>query len=197
MFDSYLSLLKETWANEYRIVAIDPGSKTLGLCLITVNLDTGTITVNDILTYSAHEAIRYYPDWMLEAHGEMRCRLHAHRRRLKNVLEGFRPHAVAAESAYLGRFAASFESLTEGLSMVRGVVYDYDPTMSLVMVAPATAKQHVGAPGNGSYKDEVREGVLNYPGITWEVDPSAIDEHSADSGAIGIYVACTVLNELA
>lgn len=189
-------LQDHSWANEYRIVAIDPGSDTLGLTLLTVDLRTGAITVNHSETYHASNYLRYLPFGYESAHGSMLSRMWCHRQTLVNLFHQFQPHSVIAESAFLKkRFPRSFEVLTVGLEMIRSALREYSPAMILDLVEPSVAKKAVGHKGNSSDKSGVHQCVIKYPGLIWNVDPLLLDEHSADSVAIGISKAVMVQSE--
>jgi len=104
---------------------------------------------------------------------------------------------VIAESAFLKRrFPHSFESLTIGLEMIRHALGRYCASMRLKTVEPTAAKKVVILKGDPfKDKESVRKGVLQYPGLIWNIDPSKLDEHAFDSIAIGIYEAISIILE--
>lgn len=174
-------------------MSIDPGSDTLGLTLLTVDLRNGQITVQYSSTHEASRMLRYLPMGYEDAHGAMRSRMYCHQQMLVDMMTQFRPHTVIAESAFLKkRFPRAFEVLIVGLEMIRGALRIYNPTMVLETVEPSAAKKAVGHKGNSKDKEGVHQCVINYPGLIWNVDPYSLDEHSSDSVAIGISKAIDI-----
>lgn len=195
-FLPYAALASSDFGSEFRIASIDPGSDTLGFSLLVIDMRTGVITVEHSETYHASRNLRYLPDGYEELHGSMRSRMYCHQRTLTNLLCQFKPHAIVAESAFLKkRFPRSFEVLTIGLEMIRAALYFYDRSARLDLVDPRTVKKAVGVTTNKSDKDLVHLGVINYPGLVWNVDPETLDEHSADSVAIGLFRASLFKSE--
>lgn len=192
----FAELVSSTFGSQFRIASIDPGSDTLGFTLLIVDMRTGVITVEHSETYHASRNLRYLPDGYEELNGSMRARMFCHQKTLTNLLCQFQPHVVVAESAFLKkRFPRSFEVLTIGLEMIRSALYFYDPSARLDLVDPRTVKKAVGVTTNLSDKEKVHQGVINYPGLQWNVDPHTLDEHSSDSVAIGLYRASLFKSE--
>lgn len=180
----------------YRIMSIDPGSDTLGLTLLTVDLRNGTITIEYSSTFEASRMLRYLPPGYESTFGSMHSRMYCHQQMLVDMMGQFKPHAVIAESAFLKkRFPRAFEVLITGLEMIRGALRIYNPWMLLETVEPSAAKKAVGHKGNSKDKEGVHACVINYPGLIWHVDPLSLDEHSSDSVAIGISKASQIIED--
>ena len=189
----------------YRILAIDPGSDTLGVALIDVDLHRFTATLLHASTLTASKAIRHLP-FTVETFGERQARLNTHADGIRGFLYTSYPHCVISEAPYMGRFPQAFETLVECLYMLRGVVGEYDPSMCLETVDSPSAKKAVGAPGKrpkgmdkNAYKETVRQGILATPKliIAPSVSVAHLDEHAIDAIAVGCYkVRCIADNIL-
>lgn len=181
----------------YRILAIDPGSDTLGVALLDLDLNTYQATLVHGGTFNANRAIRSTP-FTTETFGERQARLNSHAHRLSALLSTAQPHCVISEAPYMGRFPQAFEALVECLYMLRGVVSQYDPAMCMETIDSPSAKVAVGAPGKrpkgmskDAYKDTVRQGVLAQSQsrlrIGADVNLYGLDEHAIDAVAVGCY----------
>lgn len=183
-----------------RILAIDPGSSTLGFTMLLVDPIDGTITVDDCFTVTATKHIAKDSIWF-QMYGAKAARLAAIKKITKGILNNLRPDILIAESPFVGRFAAAFEALVEVRDAIKEAVYDYDPTLEYQSIDPMTAKKAVGAvmpKGRKSdKKTPVRDAVLAIQDLEWSdhVDKEALDEHSIDSVAVGYWRAKVFLFE--
>lgn len=183
----------------YRILSIDPGSDTLGVALLDVDLVNNTVTVVHAETFNAKRAIRTL-DFVVETFGERQARLNTHAQGIERLLYTAYPHCIISESPFLGRFPQAFESLVECLYMLRSVVAHYDPSMCLETIDPGNAKRCVGAPtkrpktmSKDGFKETVRLGIrqLNHLRFAPHVNIDTLDEHAIDAIAVGCYkVSC-------
>jgi hypothetical protein len=88
---------------QYRLLAIDPGTTTLGVSLVTIDLVTGLKRV--VLSYTLNAAkslYRYQTE--VETQGERHARLSSHYSALVRIMNEWQVHGVVSESPYLGRF---------------------------------------------------------------------------------------------
>lgn len=179
----------------YRILSIDPGSDTLGIAMIDVDLQHFTATLTHANTIYAGKAIRHH-DFVVETFGERQARLNHHAANLRRYLYSAYPHCVVSEAPYMGRFPQAFETLVECLYMLRGVVAEYDPSLCMETIDAPTAKKVVGAPGKrpkgmdkNDYKETVRTGILGLGKLRLApgVDIWRYDEHAIDAIAVGCY----------
>lgn len=178
----------------YRIAAIDPGTNTLGISFIDVDLKHRTITVVDSTTYRADSRVKE-ESLIYETRGDRAARLHFHYHNFGALLRQFQPHAVIAESPFMGRFPAAFEALCECREMLRRAVADYNPTIPLELVDPPTAKKAVGALVQKGSKENVRDSVLALKDLRWALPYpiELLDEHCYDSIACGYFLGKLVL----
>lgn len=178
----------------YRICAIDPGTNTLGISFLDVGLLQKTITVIDSTTYRADARVRE-DTIVYETRGDRAARLHFHHANFSALLRQFQPHAVIAESPFMGRFPAAFEALCECRDMLRSAVWSYNPRIPLELIDPPTAKKAVGALVQKGSKENVRDSVLALPDLSWALPYpiELLDEHCYDSIACGYSLGKMVL----
>lgn len=178
----------------YRVAAIDPGTNTLGISFLDVDLARRSITVIDSTTYRADTRIRE-ESIVYETRGDRAARLHFHRANFSALLRQFEPHAVVAESPFMGRFPAAFEALCECREMLRSAVHEYNPRIPLELIDPPTAKKAVGALVQKGSKENVQASVLALPDLRWAlpVPISMLDEHCFDSIAVGYTLSKAIL----
>lgn len=172
----------------YRILGIDPGTNTLGIAIVDLDLTTRIPSITMATTLNAGKEVTSYPQ-MIDVHGERRAKLYSHHLNLRYILQQYKPNAVISESPYMGRFAAAFEALVECLFMIRDTILEYDPSMPLETIDPPNAKKAVGASGRGGDKDAVRKAVLALPGLMNNTGSSLslLDEHAIDAIAVACY----------
>lgn len=173
-----------------RIVAIDPGSSTLGTALLLVDPVERTITVGDAFTYNVGVRIDTQ-SLLFEMYGAKMERLNMIFRHMSEHLYQTQPHIFIAESPYVGRFAAAYKALVEVRDVLRQALFNYDRTVQYEDVDPLTAKKAVGALVKKGSKDNVRDSVLALPDLIWapNVQKYLLDEHSIDAIAVGYYRA--------
>lgn len=178
----------------YRIAAIDPGTDTLGISFLDVDLLRRTLTVIDSTTYRADPRVNEQSIFW-ETRGGRAARLQFHRYNFAALLQQFQPDAVIAESPFMGRFPAAFEALCECRDMLRHVVYEYNPAIPFETVDPPTAKKAVGALVQKGSKEDVQQAVLRLPDLQWALPTpiALLDEHCYDSITVGYYLGKLVL----
>ncbi len=172
--------------NTARLLAIDPGSKTMGVSLLEFDFDTRENWVLDSFTIDADRrvgTISYVSDY----HGDRATKLLTHHRALKRLLEEWEPDAVVSESPYMGRFPQAFEALTDTMNVIRSAVREYNMFLHLHKFDPATVKTAVGVSGKSGDKEAIRRALQGLPDLrfTESVLLSELDEHSVDSIAVG------------
>lgn len=179
----------------YRVCGIDPGTDTMGVCFIDLDWDTKRLTVVEAATYAAgrNTGLREHVGITM---GNRWVRLTRLSEILYRLLCAFRPIDVAVESPYLGRFVSAFEALVECRSMLSRTIRQYDPSLSMVLIDPPTAKLAVGATVYKGSKENVRESLLKLSELGWatDVDRFALDEHSVDAVAVAIARCRSIIN---
>jgi len=107
-------------------------------------------------------------------------------RSLNMLIQVFEPDMGIGEDNFLGASPETFKNLIKLTEILRGPFVENDVHLSLVL--PRLAKAVVGADFKGSEKKDVHIGLMKYPYLDANgIDLSIVDEHSADSGAIGLW----------
>lgn len=179
----------------HRILSIDPGTDTLGYSIIDLNVYTGEMLAVEVRTISASRLARTLEHYTV-VHGDKTSRLIVIEEHLYEVMYWFKPHAVIAESPYLGRFPQAFAALVECFNTIRRAVIRYDATIPLEMIDPSSAKKAVGVSKKGSTKEDVKYGVLGLSNLSFKegIEAESLDEHSTDSLAVGVYKCQQVMD---
>lgn len=187
-------LVGDTTVHPIRLLAIDPGTDTLGLSVLDIDPCHRTITLLHAYTYKASDHLHYRQDhscWRDE--DEKYLRLHLHGSHLRGVLEYYQPTYVVHESAFMGRFPKAYQGLTECLYQLRLTVHEYSPYLPFEGITPMEVKHAI----KGIKKDEVAEAVWKIQDlINLDYFRHTLDEHAIDSIAIGYTKANQILNEL-
>lgn len=180
-----------------RLIAIDPGTDTLGTALFEMDLEQMSVAVVDAVTYTASKHVKIsdrYLDYE-RYHGSRSARLYAHMENLLSLFDDYQPHHVASESPFMHRQPQAFEALVECLSTIRLALHHYDPYMVLLTVPPHTAKKAIGITKADKTKDQVRSAItelLRKPEqhkLYYKANTpfEQLDEHSLDAIAVGYY----------
>lgn len=177
----------------YRIMSLDPGTDTLGVAIIDLDLRDYSATIVFANTIKGNKRARLYPE-MEEDFGSRAARLHSLSVVLRELVFKMRPNCVISESPYMGKFAQAFEALVQCLGMIQGVIYEYDPTMVLETIDPPSAKKATGASGRGGDKMAVSNAIRNLVKLrnATGFPIEALDEHTTDAIAVGCYKLRTI-----
>lgn len=172
----------------FRLIAFDPGSTSLGCCLLKKDLDKETIEVDTVYTVTLRDTHLNYKA-LKDYHSSKVIRLLILRDTVAEFINEHKPHAVIVEGNYLGRFAASFAALVECVAIIRSVLYDYNKFLPLYLVDPTTVKKDIGMVRiKGTDKEDVRKALMALEDIDWGIiNPDELDEHSIDSVAVGYH----------
>lgn len=173
------------------VIGIDPGSHTLGIAIVSFNLTDRSLSVVSAHTVDADKLLTFYPQDIVDIHGERRSRLIALQSYLLDYFTSANPDIIVSESPFMGMRVSAFETLTECCAALREAVYQYKQNKPLVMVSPTEAKKAVGVKGKGTTKEDVRAGVLAIPNLRFlnGITINALDEHAVDAIAVA-YSKC-------
>lgn len=184
----------------YRIAGIDPGTDTLGLATIDVDLLTGALSIGEVKTLVGSEGLRYYGR-RRATHGDRFVRLQLLHDSLVMHFTQLQPHAIICESPFFNpRRPGAFYALVEAVSMVQRAVYDYCPEQPLLLVDPARAKANIGVSGKSGDKEAIGPALARQPLLKDSPRLTALpmwDEHSRDALAIAYYQASALRAQLA
>lgn len=188
-------MLKGNPVNEpFRLLAIDPGTNTLGIAIIDIDLVAKTKCLVHAYTFEAGKHLDYYqdhPQW--QQMEEKYWRLHRHEENLYGLIEHYQPHMVVHESAFMGKYPKAYQGLTECLCAIRQGVYRYSVNLPIVPITPMEVKYTIG----GVKKEEVLHAVQQLKDLQHLHDfLPYLDEHAIDSIAIGYTKANQLLTTL-
>lgn len=172
--------------NAIRILGIDPGTDTLGIAVVDVDLDTKEYKLMYGHTFHAAKYIGLYPE-MVQARGSRDVRLMVLRQKLIEAFVLAEPELIAAESPFLQRGKVSaFEALVECYAMMRDAVWAYSSQITLQRIDPVTVKNYVGVSHKGTDKSDVHRAVnaIYKDRCSEHVDLSSFDEHANDAVAV-------------
>lgn len=173
--------------SHYVILGIDPGTETMGVAIMGLDLYTKEVFAYNVFTLHASHRVNQL-GVQAQVYGDRFARLNSLGESLQSLCEQYTPHSVIAESPFLGRFPQSFEALVDCLSVIRRSIANYDPTLLVETVDPPSAKKAVGVNPKGSTKEDIRDAVLKlpiirYPGVYFE----HLEEHATDAIAVAYY----------
>jgi Holliday junction resolvasome RuvABC endonuclease subunit len=170
----------------HRLLAIDPGFN-FGIAILELNFDNDECTVLHLHTFDTMKvAITVHP-LILQVHGERVAKLKAIESIVERLMFAWGVSGVVSEAPYLGRFANSFQSLTECIMAIRWGVFKFSDHVPLMQHDPTTVKKGVGAPKSKD-KGTVREAISKLEWVKFKSpeDFAMADEHAIDACAVGI-----------
>lgn len=181
----------------FRVIGIDPGTDTLGVSVLDVDLLSARVSLIDAFTLRGSANMKSYP-MLMDVHGDRYAKVYSHFETIKNIFWFFHPHSVICESPYMGKFATAFEALVECKMMIRRALVEYDATKPLHLIDPPSAKIAVGAPGKGGDKNTVRDAIIRLTNLDNpnNIEIILLDEHSTDAIAVGYYQCIQILDWL-
>lgn len=174
--------------NSFYIVGIDPGSQTLGVAVIEVDIVSRNIVSTQACTFTGDKLYRE-DDHYRELYGDKFYRIDKHRENLTAIFRYVRPIAICCESPfYSQRRPSAFGVLMEVLTAIQEAVKDYNSGMSLHVIDPPNVKKAVGASGNAD-KESVKRAILKMPNLNFKgfCPLEKLDEHSIDAIGVAYY----------
>lgn len=168
----------------FRIVAIDPGTNALGLAVLDADIATGHLFVKDALTIDVARFINRYPQ-VATVHGDRVAKLYGVERALMKYFMAWQPARVVSEAPYMGRFPQAFGALVECVTAIRRALMNYNRSLPLASLDPATVKKSIGVSGKSGDKEAILPALKKRTDITFLIDVDALDEHARDAIAVG------------
>lgn len=172
------------------IAGVDPGTETLGVGVLFVDLVTWKIQASMAQTFRGSK-MAGKANWIAEVHGDRAARIASHEDNLLQLFCEIEPLEIACESPFFNRaHPQAYGALVEILSAVRRAVMRYDSWKPLHLIDPPSVKNAVGVKGNKGGpegKALMQRAVLaldyelNYTG---QVPMDQLDEHSIDALAV-------------
>jgi len=171
-----------------RVISMDQSTSCMGVSVFDVNLmKPAPIKLLYMNTIFGDKLLYDIPAQFDDlASTKVLARSWAMSRSINMLLQVFEPDMGIGEDNFLGLSPETFKNLIKLTEILRAPFVENDVHLSLVL--PRLAKSIVGADFKGSTKDDVRIGLMNYPYLDANgIDLSIVDEHSSDSGAIGLW----------
>lgn len=184
-----MSFTNLKWSTEpLRILALDPGTDTMGVAFFELCFESKKIHLTYATTYSADRYANLEGSaWA--ALGNRLAKLQWHDENLTKLLHQWRPHVVASEAPFMGRFPQAYAALVQCCNVISNAVYWYDPSQFVWFVDPPTAKGAVGALVRKGSKENVQESVRSLKDLDVLVDLTTLDEHAYDAVAVGYWAS--------
>jgi Holliday junction resolvasome RuvABC endonuclease subunit len=176
--------LYEEQDDTFTILSIDPGTSTLGFCVIKLQIETLKIMEGHSWTVDATR-LAFYRDEIVETHGEKFARIIAHKRNLENVLRFYNPLVLVCETPFFNRLRPSAGGpLYELYTTIEQTVYEWDQYKPVYGVDPKTVKKNVKVADNS--KPAMLAALKKIEELEcFNLD--LLDEHAIDSTAVGYW----------
>lgn len=169
-----------------RVMSIDPGTNSLGLSVHELNITHGTMVVLDAYTVNVPRVMNLYCADTLFYQDERVAKLKAVEYAVANYARSWEIERAVSEAPYMGKFPAAYAALVSCINAIRSGCSNYDSTLYLDIIDPATVKKMLGVPGNSGDKSLIAKAIEKSETIdTSLIDVSDMDEHSLDSIAVG------------
>lgn len=182
--------LKRIEYQPLKILAIDPGTMTMGISLLTIDDDKMKLHVNYCRTHNASQFTHISPRLAMRV-DELTLRLHVHSLNLSHLIEWLNPDLIVAESPFFNpRRPTSSEPLARMKQVLVEVAIQHD--LPIEWIAPQAMKKAIGAKmGKGTNtKVEIEKAInalIEQKQVVLDegLKLTDIDEHSIDSIGVG------------
>ena len=169
---------------DLKVIGIDPGTTSLGLCIITLDGYSNEIKDISATTYLAKN-LPTYSKYQSEIHGDLMARITAYRLFLSQLFIDVEPTLIGSESPFFYRtHPGAYGPLVETLASIREAVWQYDNTLPLLTYPPSNVKQAINAKGNAK-KEDMIIALSNFKPFNLDISYiNQLDEHSIDAIAV-------------
>lgn len=174
--------------DKIRIMACDPGTTTLGLSLIEVDIDNFEELPRVVWSDTISVKNPRVEDDLFLIDGGRKWRVEEIQKQMIEVIEFAQPSFFITETPFFRRGKMSaYESGVELQTMIHEAVRSLSLTTKVYGINPISVKHYIGVDHIGTGKEEVRQAVLEVFKDHTDIDLSVLDEHSIDSIAVGHY----------
>lgn len=180
--------------NCFRVVGMDPGSRSLGIAVLDYYPSDGMLCLEKAWTFKTNPVVANNKD-RVETYGEMFVRLEAIYDHVLETLSLYRPDHVISESPYMQKHAQAYSVLVQVLAAIASGVHEYSASLVLDKIDPSTVKASLGVPGNSPDKSLMQKAImsLRYFENRSSINLSELDEHSIDGIGVGHYYCRSAL----
>lgn len=163
----------------FNIVAVDPGTTTIGVSVYTINVkDLSIVNIESVLI---NTAIRFKEEDLTK---DLLVRLDRLYNRMMELIRHYDPKILSIEAGFINRLRpAAYGPLSQSIMAIELAARTINPLIKIFKFAPKTIKK-VTTRGGAADKDDVLLGVLAIPEITRHINPYTVSEHEVDSLAI-------------
>lgn len=168
-----------------RMVSIDPSSNHVGIAVSEFDKDFNTMMVVDVTTIHLAKLVNRYEKEMMDVFSEKIAKLHILREAITKYLHAWNPCVIVSEGPYMGEFAVAYAALVESISAIRAGIKDYDPSLILNIIDPATVKKGAGVSGKSGDKELMRVAIDLKSDLTLTTPSILLDEHAIDAVLVG------------
>jgi len=181
---------------QVRFIAIDPGSRTLGLAVLEYNFDDNTLTVLFTRCLNVDEGMTHL-QYMTDLVGTRRARLYLIHRFLTEQIREWCPGFVIMETPYMGSFAQVFKVLVEIEKTIEAIITDFGNGISLFKIDPSTVKKTIGVSGKSGDKSLMLAAVKALSNLVLKagIVLDEITEHEVDAIAVGHYICVAEMKD--
>lgn len=167
--------------HQFKIIAIDPGSQTLGIAIYII--DSYNMQVKDITTSTLYlDKLPMYNVFNNE--GNRDDKLLSLYNFMLNLFKVEKPSSVIMEAPFFNRFSPkAYGVLTEVVTYIKMAVVNYSVIVDVHTVEPLAVKKAVGV-GYRDGKEGVSNAVMNNP-IVKPFLKGNETEHEYDAIAVG------------
>lgn len=186
-------LVANSGPSYFTILGVDPGSTTMGIAALRVNIADLAITDASLTTIHALQldSGRATNDWMLETHSARSMRLRELAWMLGQHLVIERPLFVVSEAPFFNpRNPNAYQVLVETMKVIENAVYAWNPWRPLYRIETTVAKKAV-MPSDSNLlaqfkaikdnKEKVSFSVKHHSELSRLVNFDLHDEHAIDA----------------
>lgn len=176
----------------YKIIGIDPGTESMGITILEVDIETlDLVSIRSNTYFSSKLPVLLNVELI---HGTRIQKINNIRFNLMRLLQNENPNIVCCESPFINmKRPGAFAALNEVVSTIRNVIIDYDIQLPFLLVEPSNVKRAIGAPGNCD-KDTIKKFCKSNIDVSRLMNIDSLDEHSIDSLCVA-YHGYNILKE--
>jgi Holliday junction resolvasome RuvABC endonuclease subunit len=182
MLESNIYFESET---TFKILCIDPGTKTLGYAVYEIDIET--LDIVDCFAWTV-DIVRLdiYNENTVATYQEKFARIIAHKKNFRNVLDFYQPLIVVSETPFFSIMQPSAAGpLFELFATLEQTVEEWDSLKPLYKAEPRAVKKSVGAVDHKD-KEAVKKALKKIPELS-KANLDLLDNHSIDALAVGYY----------
>jgi len=166
----------DNFEDTINILAIDPGTTTIGVSIFKINVIT--LEIVDIETILVDTSVRLNS---YELTTDLLLRLERLYNRVIELIEYYNPYIVSLENGFINRLRpAAYGPLSQSIMAIELAVLNTNKFIKIFKFAPKTIKKVTTSAGTAG-KNDMLAGLKTIPEINRLIDPDLISEHEVDS----------------